>query len=263
MPIVKRGIAHPLAYPDPALYEQSPPDMILQNIDMASFSGAMQQLGILASYATEMFQDLYDIANEQSKRLVRASEKTSSILARLEEVEGVVSSNTQMLGTVGGTDVAVREPVEVASGLFNKEAMPSAIKSRYVNEAVQRAPPLDTVDEIVLPETRVEWGPCAARFSNPKFFFEEFLQAEEERQRLIKEEKAKRRKERKARKEAQRRRLAEEKVAQAPTKKKGLNWREGLEAYDLGGTTRQLGQMGISQSLVSQGPSVPPPREAP
>jgi len=44
MPIVQRKIEHPLAYPSPKMYVQSPPHEMLQDIHFASMVGVLNQV---------------------------------------------------------------------------------------------------------------------------------------------------------------------------------------------------------------------------
>jgi hypothetical protein len=53
MPIVQRQIEHPLAYPNPKMYVQSPPHEMLQDIHFASMVGVLNQVFIRSSVETE------------------------------------------------------------------------------------------------------------------------------------------------------------------------------------------------------------------
>lgn len=44
MPLVQRKISHPLEYPDPKLYVQSPPHEILADVHFASMVGVLKQV---------------------------------------------------------------------------------------------------------------------------------------------------------------------------------------------------------------------------
>jgi hypothetical protein len=45
MPLVKRQLDHPLLYGDPKLYQSSPNDQVLANINMSAMTGSLAQLG--------------------------------------------------------------------------------------------------------------------------------------------------------------------------------------------------------------------------
>jgi|AntAceMinimDraft_5_1070358.scaffolds.fasta_scaffold112760_2 hypothetical protein len=49
MPIVQRQIEHPLAYPNPKMYVQSPPHEMLQDIHFASMVGVLNQVFLRSS----------------------------------------------------------------------------------------------------------------------------------------------------------------------------------------------------------------------
>ena len=69
MPLVKREINNALDYADEELY--APPEGLvsrtvelkaMDKVSVAHMTGSLHQLGYLASYATEMFNSLYQIA---------------------------------------------------------------------------------------------------------------------------------------------------------------------------------------------------------
>ena len=61
-------------------------------------------------------------------------------------------------------------------------------------------PDFTSVEGCLMPAQRDENGPCSDKFSNPKFFENQWLLEQEQRMAALKEEKKRRKEERKARK---------------------------------------------------------------
>ena len=76
MPLVRRSIGGSLEYGHPHLYSKSPKETILQDVNMASMTGTLAQIGLLSHYATEAFQDLFSLSSELQKRLDDATSRT-------------------------------------------------------------------------------------------------------------------------------------------------------------------------------------------
>ena len=78
MPFRKAEIKHAAEYIDDALYADSPPQTILQDINMARMVGVLHQLGHLATHATTLFEDLYDEARKTKERLDQLSSRVAA-----------------------------------------------------------------------------------------------------------------------------------------------------------------------------------------
>ena len=93
--------------------------------------GVMTQLGYLASYATEMFQDLCELADTTHKRVINCTERTRNVLTEIPKVQLALaqgdSSFSEMLQ--GKQDLVVEQ--EVVQQLFVATSLPAAIDARY------------------------------------------------------------------------------------------------------------------------------------
>ena len=76
MPIIKREIVNPLAIANPELYEDSTEDSCLDDTNIAALTGILGQIGYLASYATELLDGLFRIADEVQERIVMVTSRT-------------------------------------------------------------------------------------------------------------------------------------------------------------------------------------------
>ena len=88
-------------------------------------------------------------------------------------------------------------------------------------------PDFTAVEACLLPEQKQENGPCSDKFSNPKFFENQWIAEQEQRIALLKEERKKRKEERKARKAEEKKTGQKKKKLQGSGSK--LNWREAAK----------------------------------
>jgi len=203
MPIVQRHINYPLSYPDPKFYVQSAPAEMLGDMHFSAMVGVLNQLGHLSSHAASIFKDLTGEAEELRKRMASANDRTTALVNQLPQVDSQVSGLT-VAQLLSFDSVSVSRTDDTANA--NKfrivaATMPAAIKAR-VDDTTKMAQPPDfsKVEAILLPNQKAENGPCADKFSNPKFFENQWLAEQEVRMEQIKEEKKRRKEERKARK---------------------------------------------------------------
>jgi hypothetical protein len=120
------------------------------------------------------------------------------------------------------------ESAHAAKFRLTRDTLPTPLQERLDDKTVMVLPPdFSAVEKCLLPAQRAENGSCADKFSNPKYFENEWLVEQEARMQVLKEEKRRRREERKARK------LEEKKTGQKQPKLKGsgakLNWREAAK----------------------------------
>jgi hypothetical protein len=96
-----------------------------------SMCGVMTQLGYLASYATEIFQDLCELADTTHKRVVICTERTRNVLEEIPKVQLALSQGDSSFSEMlqGKQDLVVEQ--EVVQQLFVATSLPAAIDARY------------------------------------------------------------------------------------------------------------------------------------
>ena len=102
MPFRKAEIKHATDYIDDALYAESPPQTILQDINMARMVGVLHQLGHLATHATTLFEDLYDEARKTKERLDQLSSRVAAVAADVAPTEDLVYATRDPVARFGG-----------------------------------------------------------------------------------------------------------------------------------------------------------------
>jgi len=163
MPLTKRTLSHTLAYASPSLYQSSPNDQVLKNTNMAAMSGSLTQLGFLASYATEMFQELFEVAEGLGKRVASVKERTERLVVDAKNMENEialshVNNNSAPDGATGQLNVEH----SLICQLFVPDTLPAALKSRYDSADVINAPDFTEVDEAMTEEEKKKQNflPC-------------------------------------------------------------------------------------------------------
>ena len=104
MPFGKATIKNASAYVDNALYADSPPQAILQDINMARMVGVLHQLGHLATHATTLFEDLYDEARKTKERLDHLSSRVAAVAADVAPTEDLVYATRDPVTRFGGVE---------------------------------------------------------------------------------------------------------------------------------------------------------------
>eukprot|EP00936_MAST-01D_sp_MAST-1D-sp1_P002469 g2469.t1 len=205
MPIVKRSIFHAQCYASPDLYADTTPDSALVDVNMARMTGVLHQLGFLSTYATEMFDDLFKMAKG-------VTDRTKKVSVRVKEAQEQLPGMEQWLNGAPARDDAGGPVFHVPSGKlerddqaemqqfqqqFTPESRPNPIRMRFAE--CDPPPALSSLDEYVSD------GPCLKKFSNPQFFFDEWIREETKRQEKLADERAERKRQRRARREREKR----------------------------------------------------------
>ncbi|KAJ1454669.1 hypothetical protein M885DRAFT_521631 [Pelagophyceae sp. CCMP2097] len=220
--LVRRRIETSLEYGHPHLYQKSPPETILADVTMASMTGTLAQIGLVAHYASEMFTDLFTEGEAMRVRVSKLQDRAAAIVAQLPAVEEKVR---KLDGNSGGAHSA-REREERTRVQFNTETMPAFLKERYTSEAVERVPDFSELDAL-LPDKVAKTGPCVKGYSNPGFFLDQWAAEEMEGIAALQKKKAERKAERKERRKLQRLEGgAAASGGKGAVSTQGLNWRE-------------------------------------
>lgn len=185
--------------------------------------GAIQQIGLLADHATEIFDNLSNFTTRVNNRIADISVRTASVLAQLPEVQKKVDG-VNLLANTAPTAFKQSEATHETQ-MFTPHTRPPSISARY-NSSMNKIPIVKEMDNYLPSDILEKVGTCSSLYSNPSFFFNEWSRVESERLQQMQDEKEKKKRERAARK-AQLKKEREKKSSQGkPEKKKGLNWRD-------------------------------------
>ena len=184
MPLKKRVLYDPAAYHRKDVFEESTPDSFLQDHNMSKLLGSMNQLAYLSSFALEIFQNLAVLSEDLSERIKLSSVRTTVLFDSLRAVDREVSSidDDSHIAAVPGLSAYLQSREMITPQLFNKSTNYNSITAQY---RICRPPPQLWRIEVFTHED------CFRNYSNPGFFFQEWIRTEIIRQQIKKEEKKK------------------------------------------------------------------------
>jgi len=184
------------------VFEEPTSESFLQDHNMSKMLGTMNQLAYLSSFALEIFQNLAILSEDLSERIKLSSVRTTALFDNLRAVDREVSSidDDSHIAPITGLSAYLQSREMFTPQLFNKATNYSSIATQY---RICRPPPQLWRIEVFTHED------CFRNYSNPGFFFQEWIRTEIVRQQIKKEEKRKtkalrklQRQERKKQKEA-------------------------------------------------------------
>jgi WAS family protein 2 len=190
-----------------------------------SMIGTLKQLGYLADYATEIFDDLSKFSLRLNNRITDISTRTSKVISQLADVERIVTNQNEF---ASADHVAIMKQVDQIPDqqMLNFDSMPNALKTIYTSNHIKKIPKVHEMDIYLTAEELAKSGPSVTRYSYPQFFINEWTREEEERQAKQREENVKRKKERGERRQKEKAEKQKAKTAVKSEKKKGLNWKD-------------------------------------
>jgi hypothetical protein len=182
MPLLKRVVYDPVSYHNKNVFEESTPDSFLQDHSMSRMLGTMNQLAYFSSFALEIFQNLSILTEDLHDRVKIATARTSSLYGSLKAVDRQVASidDDSHVSAVPGMSKFLQSREMFTPQLFNKATNYCSISQQY---RICRAPPQLWRIEAFTQED------CFKNYSNPGFFFQEWIRSEIIRQQYKKEEK--------------------------------------------------------------------------
>ncbi len=217
-------------------------------------TGAMTQLGYLSSYATELFQDLFELSDGLHKRVQSATQRTAQLLQDLPAVEQAVADADSGFSQLLEPKQDIHVEQEPASQLFVPKTVPASIAARYASDDCHPPPDFSLVETAMTDSEHQKFGICEKQYSDPQFFFSEWERQEEARLVVLMEARAQKKAEKKARRAKEKALKEKERGLQKTvTAKKQLNWRNRYAADELGNvkvTAPQQNTMSLVQ--VSQ-----------
>ncbi len=192
MTIIKREIKPAGQYSGVEIYRRSEAQGMLQDVAFSNMTGVLHQLGLLSRYATEMFKEVYELASGVGNELNELSQRAEAVATEAVSVR----ENLRMADDPGvfyrpaSLKLPEKAPL-LQQGLFTEETRDPMLAASYRD--CYGPPNVASLDEYCDGGK----GSCLKKYSNPAFFFERWLQHEQERQLEEKNRRVKRRKKKK------------------------------------------------------------------
>jgi hypothetical protein len=221
MPVAARVINNPFEHVRHQSYTTGKTGpLVLQSVNIASMVGSIHQIALLADYAAEIFDNLQKTTANIHDRICDITTRTAVLNSQIPEIHrAVLERNVSTL--VSGTK---KSEVSPETQMLTPITRPRQISLRY--DLMNKIPLVGAMDQYLTPEDLETKGKCANLYSNPLFFFNEWVRVENQRQQEIQEEKEKKKKEKQERKALLKKEREKKRGTLKPEKKKGLNWRD-------------------------------------
>jgi len=185
---------------------------ILADVSMASMQGVLDQLGMLSTYAADVFDGIH-------RKVKRISKRSDAIARRLESMQRNSLSQVERVfleakGDLGELSVNKETHLDRSYGvtfnLFTPNTRSADVERQF--KAIAKPPMLTKLDQFVEDKSKPSQ---MCKYSDPGFFFREWQKAEEARnQRELEMKKMRRRKKRRAHKQSEKTREAHRQVKQ-------------------------------------------------
>ena len=229
MPIATRTVGCNFDFVDHHNFIKNQPQTaphIFQNTNVAGIVGTIQQISLLADYATEIFQDLQNEVLKTNTHLSKLTARSTVVTSQLPAVQKVLMNKQRQV-----TDVIPfkHTEAEVETNMLAEATRPPAMQKHYTSQTMNRIPIVKAMDEYLTPEELQAKGSCTTLYSHPNFFFFEWLKLEEamlEKKQEEKRLKKLERQERRAKLRAEKERKKSLRNSSFSEKKKAVNWRE-------------------------------------
>lgn len=127
MPLTKRILYDAVSYSTPDLYEESEEKTVIADTNMSKLIGCIHQINYLSSFAMEMFDGLTFLTEDVSERLLLATYRANSLLAKLPSV--INRSKSLDFGN-GHDGIACKQKY-----LKNRDSVLSTVLTRQSNSA--------------------------------------------------------------------------------------------------------------------------------
>lgn len=178
----------------PQTYNQQP-QVVLEHVAGQKLIGLLKQIGQLSDFAADIFSNLLKDATVTSSRVGSLASRVSKVESIVPTVQGIFarSKPSHFYGGVkGGQELNRMDPGHVA--LFVPESIPLSVAR--VRALAQPPPQLAILDAFA-------GKSCLAQYSDPSFFFGQWLKTEQEKSaKLIEENQAKKAARKKKKKKA-------------------------------------------------------------
>eukprot|EP01083_Nonionella_stella_P025895 71286_1 len=172
------------------LYTELATNLVLDGVAMTNMAGLISQLQNVSFYARTLFSELGNEAQNTFGRLYTATSRVRILNSKLPELLDTYERDPF---SIEPTRWAL--PMQASGNLFRPATMPTFLRKR--REKVEKVPDLSSFDEHA-----VEGEPIPSKaFSDPGFFFDQWLKVEKSRQKAQQEARQKRKKRKKKKRE--------------------------------------------------------------
>jgi hypothetical protein len=239
MPIATRTVGSNFDFVDHHTFitnEPITPVHIFQNANVAGMVGTIQQISLLAEYATEIFENLQKEVLKTNTQLSKLTVRSTTVSSQLPALQKVLM-NKQRHCTE--TMPFKQSEQDIETNMLAEGTRPIGMQRHYTSAIMNRMPDVKSMDQYLTPEQYEAKGSSTTLYSHPNFFFFEWLKLEEAMMKKKQEEKRLKkieRQERRAKLRAEKERKSSLRNSSMIEKKKGLNWRERwtfVYIYDL------------------------------
>eukprot|EP00698_Gefionella_okellyi_P017485 TRINITY_DN5118_c0_g1_i1.p1 TRINITY_DN5118_c0_g1~~TRINITY_DN5118_c0_g1_i1.p1 ORF type:complete len:487 (-),score=122.51 TRINITY_DN5118_c0_g1_i1:38-1498(-) len=206
MTFTKRIIAAgPTLVPDDLHKAPGFPIQVLQGTQATSVNGLLVQLGWLASYAHEMFTDLFAEASNSFQKLETLTKRAEKLAPALSVSENKLYTVPDRMTVFNQPGVEYRPTIQESESLLDRERypMPTALARTY--DQCNPAPALERVDKFAK-----DGSSALRKYTDPQFFKEQWIEAMVEQRNKNAEERKARREARRAERQRRRQKKAEE-----------------------------------------------------
>ena len=159
------------------------------------------QIGLVSHFASELFRDLFRMAEETHARVTSVAGRTCALA---EQLPAVCAKVRLVDGNLGGSSKAPEQEDATVRIAFNASTMPRALKECYDSELLAATPDFSKLDAcLALSNGGEPLAPCLHKYSNPGLFLDQWAREEMQRITDMKKGKAERKAERKERRRSQ------------------------------------------------------------
>jgi len=188
MTITQRVIA-PHSIPTDAYKDQK--EIVLESVAAYKMVNLLSQISQLSEFAADIFDSLYKEAGYSSQRVSLLGSRIHSMDVAVPNIEKVFASNPPTYFYQSARGRAWARQDYFAQSLFDPRTQPSPIQKA---RALASPPPNVSLLDALSKKS------CLRDYSNPLFFFEQWVIAEEERQKKLIEENRNKKKDQKGKK---------------------------------------------------------------
>jgi hypothetical protein len=171
------------------------------NYHVNSTAGSLEQLGLLADYAADIFKDLIEFSGRINHRIASATERSSRLAQLVTDATRQVDQYPHFLGTIEDKSFDKAREQYPETDILSHSTMPKIMLARYDSVEVKRMPCISECDKCASPDALVAvGGTLANRYSNPNFVKNEWIKKSEEDNKALEREREVKKAEKRAKK---------------------------------------------------------------
>jgi hypothetical protein len=209
MPLVDKTIHATDYFSNKNITNCSESTNIVKNQDVSKLFGSLKQLIELTNYSHILFSDLSTLTSKIGNRIVNLSERTEILISISKENEKRIA-HPEVKFEPSSTELEEKMIVRTVlqypatNDLMDRQTLPYSLRNVLHSSDMLNIPPLAELDhygEYFIRKTAI--NSIAERYSNPNFFFYQWVMAENKRLAALEEEKRQQKADRKIRKKKQ------------------------------------------------------------